>query len=913
MEQSLFRYIWIHTKRDQLWILFIVLLSLPPYFLFFDLPKQIVNVPIIGAGFETEGATVRFLEISFSVPAWISSSGQLDLFSGFELDRLAYLTVLCIAFLALVSINGMFKFYINTYKGRLGERTLRRLRYQLIDHVMRFPTSFVRRMKASEVATMIKDEVEPLGVFIGEAYVDPVFLSGQAIVAMMFIMVQNVWLGMIAFAIVLFQAFLIPRMRHKLLELGKARQLKARALAGRVGEILEGVSEIHVNDTSNFERADISNRLGSIYFLRFDLYQRKFFIKFLNNFLSQITPFLFYFIGGYFAIKGTLDLGQLVAVIAAYKDLPNPIRDLINWDQSRLDVQIKYTAVISQFVSDDVHPPEFQAAVTDSTVRLSGEISASNVSLIDESGAKLIESASFKIPVNQSTAVIGDVNSGAEAISEVLARLIPPTQGQIHFGDQNLYDLPESITGRRLSYVGPETYLRQASVRDNLLYGLKHVPMSGLTYTDEAEKKRNEEIFEANRAGNTTLDINDDWIDYAAARLSGAEQVDERILEVLESVDLADHMFNLGLRGLIDPDEQPELTKQIIEARELLQKKLKNSDLADVVKPFDQDTYNDQMTIAENIIFGTAIGDAFAENELASNQYLLSVLSQGSLDAVMFEMGGKIAETIIELFSGLPPDHPFFMRLSLMTADDIPEYEATLSRVSGLDFEQAAPEDQAMLLKLSFAYVEPQHRLSLLDDDLRNKLLAARKAFSSSLPDELTNAIELYDLESYNGRSSLQDNILFGRVAYGVAEGAKQVHEEILSVLMELGLRSAVLSVGLEFNVGIGGRELMAVQRQKLSLARALLKRPDLLIINKGFAALIAGQQKQMIEKVLSSVKNTQDKTQSGVFWVLANPVHAAKFDHVLVFVDGRLIEQGDPKELNRKGSQYSKLVAYDE
>ena len=913
MEQSLFRYIWIHTKRDQLWILFVVLLSLPPYFLFFDLPKQIVNVPIIGAGFETEGATVRFLEISFSVPAWISSSGQLDLFSGFELDRLAYLTVLCLAFLALVSINGMFKFYINTYKGRLGERTLRRLRYQLIDLVMRFPTPFVRRMKASEVATMIKDEVEPLGVFIGEAYVDPVFLSGQAIVAMMFIMVQNVWLGMIAFSIVLFQAMLIPRMRHKLLELGKARQLKARALAGRVGEILEGVSEIHVNDTSNFERADISNRLGSIYFLRFDLYRRKFFIKFLNNFLSQITPFLFYFIGGYFAIKGTLDLGQLVAVIAAYKDLPNPIRDLINWDQTRLDVQIKYTAVISQFVSDDVHPPEFQAAVTDSTVRLSGEISASNVSLIDESGAKLIESASFKIPVNQSTAVIGDVNSGAEAISEVLARLMPPTQGQIHFGDQNLYDLPESITGRRLSYVGPETYLRQASVRDNLLYGLKHVPMSGLTYTDEAEKKRNEEIFEANRAGNTTLDVNDDWIDCAAAGLSGAEQLDERILEVLESVDLADHMFDLGLRGLIDPDEQPELTKQIIEARELLQKKLKNSDLADVVKPFDPDTYNDQMTIAENIIFGTAIGDAFAENELANNQSLLSVLSQGSLDAVMFEMGGKIAETIIELFSGLPPDHPFFMRLSLMTADDIPEYEATLSRVSGLDFERAAPEDQAMLLKLSFAYVEPQHRLSLLDDDLRNKLLAARKAFSSSLPDELTNAIELYDLESYNGRSSLQDNILFGRVAYGVAEGAKQVHEEILSVLMELGLRSAVLSVGLEFNVGIGGRELMAVQRQKLSLARALLKRPDLLIINKGFAALIAGQQKQMIEKVLSSVKNTQDKTQSGVFWVLANPVHAAKFDHVLVFVDGRLIEQGDPKELNRKGSQYSKLVAYDE
>jgi putative ABC transport system ATP-binding protein len=347
---------------------------MPAYFLFFDLPKQIVNGPIQGNGFETEGATARFLELSIWVPTWISSSGQLDLFSGFELDRFGYLTALSLAFLALVCINGLFKFYINTYKGRLGERTLRRLRYELIDLMMRFPSAHIRRMKAPEVATMIKDEVEPLGVFIGEAYVDPVFLSGQAIVALLFIMVQNIWLGLVALAIVLFQAIIIPKLRHRLLELGKVRQLEARALAGRVGEILDGMSEVHVNDTSNFERADISNRLSRIFFLRFEFYQRKFFIKFLNNFLSQVTPFLFYLMGGYFAINGTIDIGQLVAVIAAYKDLPNPIRDLINWDQTRLDVQIKYSQVITQFVSDDILSPESQAADFESTARLSGKI-----------------------------------------------------------------------------------------------------------------------------------------------------------------------------------------------------------------------------------------------------------------------------------------------------------------------------------------------------------------------------------------------------------------------------------------------------------------------------------------------------------------------------------------------------------
>ena len=46
---------------------------------------------------------------------------------------------LCVAFLLLVFINGAFKYYINTYKGQLGERMLRRFRYQLYQRLLRFP------------------------------------------------------------------------------------------------------------------------------------------------------------------------------------------------------------------------------------------------------------------------------------------------------------------------------------------------------------------------------------------------------------------------------------------------------------------------------------------------------------------------------------------------------------------------------------------------------------------------------------------------------------------------------------------------------------------------------------------------------------------------------------------------------
>src|SRR3546814_8833784 len=115
------------------------------------------------------------------------------------------------------------------------------------------------------MATMFKYEVEPLGGFIGDAFATPLFLGGQAATAMLFIMVQSFWLGLVAAAVVLLQSYLIPRLRRRILELGRERQLTARQLAGRIGEIIDGGVEVQAHDATNYERAEDrkSTRLNS--------------------------------------------------------------------------------------------------------------------------------------------------------------------------------------------------------------------------------------------------------------------------------------------------------------------------------------------------------------------------------------------------------------------------------------------------------------------------------------------------------------------------------------------------------------------------------------------------------------------------------------------------------------------------
>ena len=117
--------------------LFVIIASMPTYFLILNLPVRIINEPIQGEGFDSATATLTFLDLTLSLPSFLGGA-SLEVFSGFELERWPYLIALSSLFLFLVCVNGLFKFYINTYKGRLGERMLRRMRYQLVDRVFAF-------------------------------------------------------------------------------------------------------------------------------------------------------------------------------------------------------------------------------------------------------------------------------------------------------------------------------------------------------------------------------------------------------------------------------------------------------------------------------------------------------------------------------------------------------------------------------------------------------------------------------------------------------------------------------------------------------------------------------------------------------------------------------------------------------
>jgi ABC-type bacteriocin/lantibiotic exporter with double-glycine peptidase domain len=69
----------------------------------------------------------------------------------------------------------------------------------------------------------------------------------------------------------------------------------------------------------------------------------------LNNFLTALTPFLFYSLGGYFVIEGRISLGALVAVLAAHKDFSAPLKELFRYYQTLEDTRIRYQEITMFF------------------------------------------------------------------------------------------------------------------------------------------------------------------------------------------------------------------------------------------------------------------------------------------------------------------------------------------------------------------------------------------------------------------------------------------------------------------------------------------------------------------------------------------------------------------------------------
>ncbi|MEH7081382.1 ABC transporter transmembrane domain-containing protein [Neobacillus drentensis] len=141
-----------------------------------------------------------------------------------------------------------------------------------------------------------------------------------------------------------------------------------------------------------------------------------------------------------------------------------------------------------------------------------------------------------------------------------------------------------------------------------------------------------------------------------------------------------------------------------------------------------------------------------------------------------------------------------------------------------------------------------------------------------------------------------QDHVLFSRsVKENILFGRKDASDEELEEAIDLAAFRKDLALfpeGLSTLVGEKGVALSGGQKQRISIARALIKNPEILILDDSLSAVDAKTEKRIIDNI-RKVRN--DKTTIITTHRMSAVQHA---DHIIVLDDGKIVEEGTHEQL---------------
>jgi ATP-binding cassette subfamily B protein len=164
--------------------------------------------------------------------------------------------------------------------------------------------------------------------------------------------------------------------------------------------------------------------------------------------------------------------------------------------------------------------------------------------------------------------------------------------------------------------------------------------------------------------------------------------------------------------------------------------------------------------------------------------------------------------------------------------------------------------------------------------------------------DSLAEHIGMVTQETYLFHDTLRANLLYAR------PGAAQ--SELESVCRAANIHEFITSLpdGYDTLVGERGYRLSGGEKQRVAIARVLLKDPRVLILDEATSHLDS-QSEALIQEAMQTVK--QGRTSLVIAHRLSTVIDA---DVILVMDDGRLVEQGRHEELLRQGGLYARLYA---
>jgi ATP-binding cassette subfamily B protein len=387
--------------------------------------------------------------------------------------------------------------YIQTiYSARIGQGLIYDLRARVFRHVQRQPLAFFTRAQTGSLVSRLNTDIigaqQAVTTLLSQTV--STFLTLALLVAAMFYLSWQISVV----AVVMVPLFVLSGWR-----IGKRLQRLTREgmqLDAELGSMMnERFNVAGAMLTKLYGRPDEESRLfdgraGRVRDIAVttNVYGRALFI-FISLSTALITAVVYGF-GGWLAIRGTLQIGTLVAMVTLLIRMYAPITQLTSM---QINVQTALVSFDRVFEILDLQPliaerpgacdrssgngrhrtaPAIEFEGVSFRYPTASEVSLASLESIALPGpehavsALILDEVSFQAPAGQMTALVGPSGAGKTTITHLVPRLYDPGAGTVRIGGQDIRDLTLASLQDTVGVVTQDAHMFHDTIRVNLAY-----------------------------------------------------------------------------------------------------------------------------------------------------------------------------------------------------------------------------------------------------------------------------------------------------------------------------------------------------------------------------------------------------------------------------------------------------------
>jgi ABC-type multidrug transport system fused ATPase/permease subunit len=240
---------------------------------------------------------------------------------------------LALAYAAVALTEGGVKLWLNIYRSWVSERAVRHLRHAIGELTHRALAADDRAMAEGVEISMMLSESEPIGGFVGISISEPLLQGGILFSVFGYLAFLQPWMALLSVAVFSPQLVFVPLLQRAINRRAAERIRTLREVSGEI---------VGASDADSIAIAAQHGHIDHVFRVNMGIFKLKFTMNFLMNLLHHLGVATALGVGGWFAVKGQIEVGTVVAFISGLAKVNDPWGDIVNWFRELTVVGMRY-------------------------------------------------------------------------------------------------------------------------------------------------------------------------------------------------------------------------------------------------------------------------------------------------------------------------------------------------------------------------------------------------------------------------------------------------------------------------------------------------------------------------------------------------------------------------------------------